>query len=137
MHPGPSGNSRRIRRGPVPEPSLASGGIYALGGEAAHGVQGRNDQGKISPPDITTSFPQPIGLSATWDPDLLKEAGKAVGRENLGIEGLIRGILSPVDGEKPAQAQLHPRGQGDFIQVDHEKGLVLVPGKVQLVPAVG
>ena len=55
--------------------------IYALGGEAAHGVQGRNDQGKISPPDITTSFPQPIGLSATWDPDLLKEAGKAVGRE--------------------------------------------------------
>ena len=55
--------------------------VFALGGEAAHGVQGRNDQGKISPPDITTSFPQPIGLSATWDPDLLKKAGQVVGRE--------------------------------------------------------
>ena len=51
---------------------------FGLGGEAAHGVQGRNDQGLISQPDITTSFPQPIGMSATWDPELLEKTGGIV-----------------------------------------------------------
>lgn len=54
---------------------------FGLGGEAAHGVQGRNDQGRISAPDITTSFPQPIGMSATWDPELLQKCGEVVGVE--------------------------------------------------------
>ena len=75
--------------------SLTSGGVYsqaaqvrlsALGGEAAHGVQGRNDQGEVSPPDHTTCFPQPIGMSATWDPKLIKEAGKVTGTEARVIE---------------------------------------------------
>lgn len=52
-----------------------------LGGEAAHGVEGRNDQNKLGDPDVTTSFPQPIGMSASWDPALMKEAGGVTGRE--------------------------------------------------------
>ncbi|PRY75080.1 glycoside hydrolase family 3 protein [Alkalibacterium olivapovliticus] len=47
---------------------------YHVGGEAAHGVVDRSG-GK------TTSFPQPLGLSQTWNPDLLKEAGTAIGEE--------------------------------------------------------
>lgn len=54
---------------------------FGLGGEAAHGVQGRNDQGHISAPDITTSFPQPVGMCATWDPALLERCGEVVGVE--------------------------------------------------------
>ena len=52
-----------------------------IGGEAAHGVEGRNDQRVISPPDYSTSFTQPIGMSATWDPELIKEAGRVTGTE--------------------------------------------------------
>lgn len=54
---------------------------FGLGGEAAHGVEGRNDQFFTSEPDITTSFPQPIGMSATWDPDLIRQCGEVVGTE--------------------------------------------------------
>lgn len=47
---------------------------YHVGGEAAHGVVDRSG-GK------TTSFPQPLGLSQTWNPELLKEVGTAIGEE--------------------------------------------------------
>lgn len=58
-------------------------GIPAMGagGEAAHGVEGRNDQNGLGIPDISTSFPQPIGMSATWDTDLIKQAGSVTGKE--------------------------------------------------------
>ncbi len=52
-----------------------------VGGEAAHGVEARNDQNRLGAPDVTTSFPQPIGMSATFDKDLLKQAGEVVGME--------------------------------------------------------
>ena len=52
-----------------------------LGGEAAHGVEARNDQNGIGEPDITTSFPQPIGMSSSWDREAIKEAGRVTGRE--------------------------------------------------------
>ncbi len=52
-----------------------------LGGEAAHGVEARNDQNGIGDPDDTTSFPQPIGMSSSWDTEIIKEAGNVVGRE--------------------------------------------------------
>lgn len=55
-----------------------------VGGEAAHGVQARNDQGPVEmrrPPEPTTSFVQPIGMSATWDPALLRQAGEVTGVE--------------------------------------------------------
>lgn len=47
---------------------------YEVGGEAAHGVVDR-EGGK------TTSFPLPLGLSQTWNPDLLKVIGDAIGKE--------------------------------------------------------
>lgn len=55
-----------------------------VGGEAAHGVQARNDQGPVEmrrAPEPTTSFPQPIGMSATWNPELLRQAGMVTGVE--------------------------------------------------------
>lgn len=53
-----------------------------IGSEAAHGVEARHDQGAHpTAPDITTSLPQPIGMSATWDVPLLEQAGEAVGIE--------------------------------------------------------
>ncbi|MCR4588296.1 MAG: glycoside hydrolase family 3 C-terminal domain-containing protein [Lachnospiraceae bacterium] len=52
-----------------------------VGGEAAHGVEARNDQNHAGDPDVTTSFPQPIGMSASFDPELLEKAGEVVGTE--------------------------------------------------------
>ncbi|MFC4321569.1 glycoside hydrolase family 3 C-terminal domain-containing protein [Litchfieldia salsa] len=49
-------------------------GEYHVGGEAAHGVVDRKG-GK------TTVFPQPIGLSSTWNRKLLREVGDVIGDE--------------------------------------------------------
>lgn len=53
----------------------------SLGGEAAHGVEARNDQNELKVPEPTTSFVQPIGMSATWDPELIRRAGEVTGTE--------------------------------------------------------
>lgn len=47
-------------------------GEYIIGGEAAHGIAWL---GKA------TSFPQPIGLSNSWDIDLMYRIGEAIGNE--------------------------------------------------------
>ncbi|MBR4718649.1 MAG: glycoside hydrolase family 3 C-terminal domain-containing protein [Lachnospiraceae bacterium] len=54
-----------------------------LGGEAAHGVQQRNDQAgeKSFPPVTTTVFPQPIGMSMSWDKEMIRAAGEVTGTE--------------------------------------------------------
>ncbi len=52
-----------------------------VGGEAAHGVEARNDQNDLKIPEPTTSFVQPIGMSATWDPEMIKKAGEVTGIE--------------------------------------------------------
>lgn len=64
-------------------PNLERLGIPAMsvGGEAAHGVEARNDQNELGAPEVTTSFPQPIGMSATWDRELIKKAGEVTGTE--------------------------------------------------------
>ncbi|MDE7277100.1 MAG: beta-glucosidase, partial [Lachnospiraceae bacterium] len=64
-------------------PELERLGIPAMsvGGEAAHGVEARNDQNELGGPETTTSFPQPIGMSATWDTELIKKAGEVTGTE--------------------------------------------------------
>ena len=54
--------------------------LCLVGGEAAHGVEARNDQNELGAPEPTTSFPQPIGMSATWDPEVVKKAGDVTGR---------------------------------------------------------
>ena len=64
-------------------PALERLGIPAMsfGGEAAHGVEARNDQNTLGGPEPTTSFVQPIGMSATWDPELIRQAGTVTGTE--------------------------------------------------------
>ncbi|WP_112181880.1 glycoside hydrolase family 3 protein [Paraliobacillus zengyii] len=47
---------------------------YAIGGEAAHGIVDRKG-------GQTTVYPQPIGLSNTWNKALLHKVGSAIGDE--------------------------------------------------------
>ncbi len=56
---------------------------FYIGGEGAHGVQARNDQSfdKGKKPENTTIFQNPIGMSATWDCELIYKAGSVVGDE--------------------------------------------------------
>ncbi|WP_460847971.1 glycoside hydrolase family 3 protein [Phytohabitans suffuscus] len=51
-------------------------GAFRTGTEALHGVAWLGE---------TTVFPQAIGLSTTWDPDLIRRVGGAVGREARGF----------------------------------------------------
>ncbi|MDO5346208.1 MAG: glycoside hydrolase family 3 C-terminal domain-containing protein [Lachnospiraceae bacterium] len=62
-------------------------GPFWIGGEAAHGVEARHDQDEIGVPEATTSFPQPVGMSATWDPELIRQAGRVTGMEARALYG--------------------------------------------------
>lgn len=69
---------------------------FGVGGEGAHGVQARHDQSyDKGEPVATTIFPNPIGMSASWNRELIKEAGTVVGTEARALyeEGL-HGSLS-------------------------------------------
>ena len=69
-------------------PDIPRLGIRAfyVGGEGAHGVQARHDQSfDKGAPQPTTIFPNPIGMSATWDRELIRQAGQAVGSEARAI----------------------------------------------------
>ncbi len=46
---------------------------YDIGAEGAHGFVDRNGE--------STTFPQTLGLSSTWDRNLLREIGKVIGTE--------------------------------------------------------
>ena len=66
---------------------------FSIGGEGAHGVQARHDQYfDKGNPEYTTVFPNPIGLSSTWDIKLAETIGDIVGTEarSLFNEGLNR-----------------------------------------------
>ncbi len=53
-----------------------------FGMEAAHGIEARHDQAyNAGEPEPTTCFPQPIGMSSSFDTELIRECGKAVGEE--------------------------------------------------------
>ncbi|MDF2836524.1 MAG: glycoside hydrolase family 3 protein, partial [Paenibacillus sp.] len=56
------------------QPAIERLGIsaYKHGTEAAHGMAWLGE---------VTSFPQPIGLGCTWNPELMKEIGSAIGDE--------------------------------------------------------
>lgn len=59
---------------------------FSLGGEGAHGIQARHDQTfDRGDPDLTTIFPNPIGMSATWDRELIRQAGQVTGTEARGL----------------------------------------------------
>ena len=53
--------------------------MYWFGGEAAHGLQQRGGEGRA--PHPSTSFPQPIGMAASFDQELMKKVGDVVGTE--------------------------------------------------------
>ena len=59
---------------------------FGFGGEAAHGVEARHDQ-KFNKgnPVKTTSFTQPIGMSGSFDRDLIRECGCVVGKESRAV----------------------------------------------------
>lgn len=79
-------------------PDIERLGIRAfnIGGEGAHGVQARHDHGwDRREPDFTTIFPNPIGMSRSWDKDMLKKSGEVVGTETRGLfDAGKRGCLS-------------------------------------------
>ena len=53
-----------------------------MGGEAAHGIEARHDQAfNKGEPEPTTAFTQPIGMSASFDRELIRKCGRAVGEE--------------------------------------------------------
>ena len=53
-----------------------------LGEEAAHGVEAKHDRSvNWGAPKPTTTFPQPFGMSQTWDRELMEKIGEAVGNE--------------------------------------------------------
>lgn len=54
---------------------------YRFGGEGAHGLQARAGQKEPYKGIKTTSFTQPIGMAASWDKELIKQAGNVTGTE--------------------------------------------------------
>lgn len=65
-------------------PEVARLGIRStyLGEEAAHGVEAKHDRSvNWGAPTPTTTFPQPFGMSQTWDTKLMEKMGEAVGDE--------------------------------------------------------
>lgn len=65
-------------------PDIDRLGIKAsfVGGEAAHGIQARHDQAfDAGDPEPTTSFTQPIGMSGSFDTELIHECGRVTGEE--------------------------------------------------------
>ena len=63
--------------------------VSTCGGEGAHGVQARAGQGEAYPPTPTTSFPQPIGMAATFDRELIRKAGDITGKESRAFENAV------------------------------------------------
>ncbi|EOD64241.1 glycoside hydrolase family 3 protein [Amycolatopsis vancoresmycina] len=62
-------------------------GVFKTGTEALHGVAWStdyDDKGAVVKADGTV-FPQAIGLASTWDPQLVKQVGAAVGQEARGF----------------------------------------------------
>lgn len=65
-------------------PDIPRLGVQAfyMGGEAAHGIEARHDQAfNAGEPEPATSFTQPIGMSASFDRELIKKCGQSVGEE--------------------------------------------------------
>ncbi|MFG2088108.1 glycoside hydrolase family 3 C-terminal domain-containing protein [Spirillospora sp. NPDC048824] len=73
------------------QPAIPRLGIdrFKTGTEALHGVAWSTDvhDGGAVVTAEGTVFPQSVGLGATWDPELLKQIGSAVGTEARGYHG--------------------------------------------------
>ncbi|WP_394841862.1 glycoside hydrolase family 3 C-terminal domain-containing protein [Pendulispora brunnea] len=64
--------------------------LFKTGTEALHGVAWSNDYANKGAVVYAkgTVFPQAIGLASTWDLDLMKQVGHAVGREARGFHAM-------------------------------------------------
>ena len=70
----------------VPIPRLCIG-LFKAGTEALHGVAWSNDfhHNGDTVAATATTFPQAVGLASTWDPNLIRQVGSAVGDEARGL----------------------------------------------------
>lgn len=100
-------------------PRLGINRNMGVGGEAAHGVDARHDQAAAEgkKPVHTTAFTQPIGLSQTFDEELLKKTGRVVGYEaravyNMGMGGISRWAPT-VDMERDPRWGRNEEGYGE------------------------
>ena len=95
-------------------PAVGSLGLapFHTGAEAAHGVAW------LGP---ATVFPQPVGLAATWDEDLIRRVGTAVGREvrgkKAGDPGVSANVWAPV--VNPLRHPLWGRNEEGFSEDPH------------------
>ncbi len=103
-----------LSAGPVPgQPE------FTIGGEGAHGVQARHDQHTdLGSPEYTTVFPNPIGMSSTWDVQLIETIGDIVGTEARALynEGLNQNLclFAPtVDLERDPRWGRNEEGYGE------------------------
>ncbi|MEN3309721.1 MAG: beta-glucosidase, partial [Micromonosporaceae bacterium] len=72
---------------PIPRLGMA---LVKNGTEALHGLAWSNDfnAGGNQTYATATVFPQSVGLGQTWDPELLRQVGNAVGREARGYHSI-------------------------------------------------
>ena len=113
----------------------------SVGGEAAHGVEARNDQNELGAPEPTTSFVQPIGMSATWDPEVIRLAGEVTGTEARVIyhrhpdRGLSRWAPT-VDLERDPRWGRTEEGYGKTLSLQEKWPLPIFRGCREIIPNI-
>lgn len=117
----------KIRLIPTREAAVPRLGIpaYNVGGEAAHGVAWKGE---------ATVFPQPLGLSSTWNTRLMREIGSVIGDEarayhhrNPEVHGLT--LWAPtVDLERDPRWGRTEEGYGEDPTLTGEMSAALVKG---------
>jgi len=117
----------KIRLIPTREAAVPRLGIpaYNVGGEAAHGVAWKGE---------ATVFPQPLGLSSTWNTRLMREIGSVIGDEarayhhrNPEVHGLT--LWAPtVDLERDPRWGRTEEGYGEDPVLTGEMSAALVKG---------
>ncbi len=76
---------------------------------------------------LATSFPVGIGLAATWDPDLARRVGKAMGEEFLG-KGKIQGLGPCLDLDRDPRNGRSPETGGEDPFLDAQTTMNVVRG---------
>ena len=93
--------------------------FYDFCGEASHGVQARHDQSfDYGTPVCTTVFPNPIGMAASFDKEMMQRIGDTVGTEmrsllNEGLHGCALAFAPTVDMERDPRWGRNEEGYGE------------------------
>ncbi len=118
-----------------PEQGVGRFGVegFVLGGEASHGAECRNDQNGIGDPDVTTSFPNPIGMSASWDPELIEKVGEIISTEARACWKRHRRIglcrwLPTIDLERDPRWGRNEEGYGEDPMLTSKNAMALIRG---------